>query len=197
MRLYTIGHSTRSLEDFIELLKAHGIRRLVDVRHFPGSRRYPHFNRETLAEVLPAQGIQYEHLLALGGRRRAKKDSPNIEWRNEAFRGYADYMATEEFRSGLEALKQGADKTPTAFMCSEAVWWRCHRSMISDALKAEGVEVVHIMGKNSLEEHPYTAVARLDNGRLSYAHGKKARPESPMKPRRRRSVSEEASRDLF
>jgi uncharacterized protein (DUF488 family) len=176
LEIWTIGHSTRSLEEFLSLLKLHKIAALVDVRHFPGSRKFPHFNRENLEKVLPEQGIEYVHLVELGGRRKAQKGSPNDNWRHPAFRGYADYMMTEPFSRGIEMLLKIAHKKRTVIMCSEAVWWRCHRGMISDFLKAHGAAVHHIMSATKTEEHPFTSAARIVNGKLSYTAA-----ESPMK----------------
>jgi uncharacterized protein (DUF488 family) len=167
-RLWTVGHSTRSIDDFIAILQANQIETLVDVRHFPGSRRYPHFNKESLRQALEKIGIQYVHLVALGGRRPAKADSHNLSWRNASFRGYADYMETAPFREGIELLIEIAIKTRTAIMCSEAVWWRCQRSMIADFLKAGGWQVIHILDANKTQEHPFTSAAQLVNGQLSY-----------------------------
>ena len=164
----TIGHSTRSLDEFIEILQSFRIELLVDVRSFPGSRRYPHFNREALNGSLRASGIDYIHLPELGGRRRPLPDSLNMTWRNESFRGYADYMETDEFRDGIDRLLALGRDRRTVIMCSEAVWWRCHRSMISDYLKAKGVAVIHILAAGKSEAHPYTSVARIVNGELSY-----------------------------
>lgn len=166
--IWTIGHSTRSIEEFIDLLRENQIDILVDVRHFPGSRRFPHFNKPELAKSLNAAGIRYEHLVELGGRRPARKDSRNLLWENAAFRGYADYMETESFREGMDRLLKIASEGRTAIMCSEAVWWRCHRSMISDDLKARGVRVLHILAPGKIQEHPYTSVARLVDGKLTY-----------------------------
>jgi uncharacterized protein (DUF488 family) len=168
LSIWTIGHSTRSIEEFSAALQSFGIKTLIDVRSFPGSRRYPHFNKENLEKSLTAQGIKYVHLLALGGRRRPRPDSLNIVWRNEGFRGYADYMETAEFRAGIDELLKHAAAAPTAIMCSEAVWWRCHRSLISDYLKVQGVNVVHILGERKSEPHPFTSAARIADGRLSY-----------------------------
>jgi uncharacterized protein (DUF488 family) len=165
---WTIGHSTRSLHEFIETLKSFRVETLVDVRSFPGSRRYPHFNREALHDSLAAAAIDYIHLPELGGRRKPLPDSLNMTWRNESFRGYADYMETDEFRSGIDRLLGLARDRRTVIMCSEAVWWRCHRSMISDYLKAKGVEVIHILAPGKSEAHPYTSAARIVNGELSY-----------------------------
>ncbi|HYV24809.1 MAG TPA: DUF488 domain-containing protein [Pyrinomonadaceae bacterium] len=168
LSVFTIGHSTRSLDEFSEILKSFRIEILVDVRSFPGSRRYPHFNREALEDSLGATGIQYIHLPELGGRRRPLPDSLNMTWRNESFRGYADYMETDNFSEGIGRLLELARDRRTAIMCSEAVWWRCHRSMISDYLKAKGVDVIHLLAAGKSEAHPYTSAARIVNGELSY-----------------------------
>ena len=151
--VWTIGHSTRSLENFISLLHVFKIAMLVDVRNYPGSRRYPHFNKEALDISLPSSGIQYLHLKDLGGRRKPDENSINTAWRNNAFRGYADYMQTPQFKKAIETLEAIAQKQFTAYMCSEAVWWRCHRSMVSDYLKATGWKVMHIMSMGKEEEH--------------------------------------------
>ena len=169
-RIWTIGHSTRKIDDFISLLTENEIKVVADVRMFPGSRRYPHFGREALSKSLSDAGIRYEHFPELGGRRKASADSKNTAWRNESFRGYADYMETEDFRNGIARLGDVAQKFGlTAIMCAEAVWWRCHRSLISDYLKARGVEVLHIVDHNKIEPHPFTSAAKIVNGELSYA----------------------------
>jgi uncharacterized protein (DUF488 family) len=169
-RIWTIGHSTRNIDVFISLLEENGIKLLVDVRSLPGSKRYPQFNRETLAQSLNALGIRYGHFPELGGRRKSKPNSRNTAWRNASFRGYADYMETEEFRKGIERLLDLAREAgPAAIMCAEAVWWRCHRSLISDYLKARGIEVMHILDANKIAPHPFTSAARIVNGKLSYA----------------------------
>jgi uncharacterized protein (DUF488 family) len=169
-RIWTIGHSTREIDSLISLLEENGIKLLVDVRSLPGSKRYPQFNKETLAESVSAHGIRYKHFPELGGRRKPKPDSRNTAWRNASFRGYADYMETEEFHKGVERLLALAYETGrAAIMCAEAVWWRCHRSLISDYLKARGVEVMHILNTNKTEPHPFTSAARIVNGELSYA----------------------------
>ena len=169
MRIWTIGHSTRGIDGFISLLKENQIKLLVDVRAFPGSKRYPQFNKEALAESLTAHGISYEHFPELGGKRKSKPDSRNTAWRNASFRGYADYMETEQFQKEIERLLDVAEETgPTAIMCAEAVWWRCHRSLIADYLKVRGVEVLHILGANKVEPHPYTSAAHIVDGTLSY-----------------------------
>ena len=166
--LWTIGHSTLSIEDFIDRLKSFEIQLLADVRSYPGSHRYPHFSKEKLNASLADAGIRYEHFPELGGRRRARPDSLNMTWRNESFRGYADYMETNEFRAGVERLLDIATTHRTAIMCSEAVWWRCHRSLISDYLKVKGIDVNHIMSIGKAEPHPFTSAARIVNGELSY-----------------------------
>ena len=167
--IYTIGHSTHSLEEFLDMLKAFNIEVLADVRRFAGSKRYPWFSKENLEKVLPENNIEYIHFEALGGRRKVQPNSVNSRWRNESFRGYADYMQTAEFAKAVEKLESIAMKKTTAFMCSEAVWWSCHRSMISDDLKAKGWNVEHIMSKNKVEEHPYTAPARVRDGNVFYS----------------------------
>jgi uncharacterized protein (DUF488 family) len=167
-KLYTIGHSTRTLEDFVGLLKREGVSHLVDVRAFPTSARYPHFNQSNLAESLAAEGIRYTHFPALGGRRKVRRDSHNTLWRNAGFRGYADYMETREFSDALEDLLALASREPTAIMCAEAVPWRCHRSLISDAAVGKGFSVLHILDAGS-QEHKLTSFGRVDaNGRVHY-----------------------------
>ena len=168
LAIWTVGHSTRTIEEFIDLLRRNQIEILVDVRHFPGSRKFPHFGKVALQDALVAAGIRYEHLVDLGGRRPVHPDSHNIVWRNASFRGYADYMETEAFRAGINHLLEIARTGRTAIMCSETVWWRCHRSMIADYLRAMGVQVCHILGTKKVQEHPYTSAAHLVNGHLSY-----------------------------
>ena len=168
LEIWTIGHSTHPLELFIEALRSFRIEVLVDVRSFPGSRRYPHFNQELLHVSLPAAGIEYRHFPELGGRRRPRPDSNNMAWRNKTFRAYADYMETIEFGEGIKRLQTLASQSRTAIMCAEAVWWRCHRSLISDYLKARGVKVSHIMAVGKSEAHPFTSAARIVKGELSY-----------------------------
>lgn len=167
--VWTVGHSTRSIEAFIELLQAHGIEAIADVRRFPGSRRLPQFGEQALRESLAAAGIDYLWIGELGGRRRPLADSPNGAWRNTSFRGYADHLASEEFALGLRRLLELADRRPTAMMCAEVLWWRCHRSLVSDVLKVRGIEVLHIQDEQHLIAHPFTAPARLVDGELSYA----------------------------
>src|SRR5512132_1459137 len=169
MRIWTIGHSTRAIDEFISLLEENEIKLLVDVRAWPGSKRYPQFNKDALAESLNAQGIRYEHFPELGGKRKSKPDSRNTAWRNASFRGYADYMETEQFQKGIERLLDvAAEAGPTAIMCAEAVWWRCHRSLIADYLKATGWKVIHIGDAKKTEEHPYTSAARIVDAQLSH-----------------------------
>jgi len=168
-QIWTIGHSTRKIDFFISLIEANGIKLVVDVRKLPGSKRYPQFNKDALDASLDECGIAYEHFPDLGGRRKSKPDSRNTAWRNAAFRGYADYMETGEFRNAAERLVDLANQVgPAVIMCAEAVWWRCHRALIADYLKTRGVEVTHIIDLNKAEPHPFTSAARLINGELSY-----------------------------
>ena len=166
--IYTIGHSTRTEKEFILILNSFKIELLADIRSYPGSKRYPHFNKENLQQTLLAHKIIYQHFPELGGRRKTLKDSKNTAWRNDAFRGYADYMETEDFKEGISRLEDFASQYKTAYMCSEAVWWRCHRSLVSDYLKWKGWLVMHIMSKNKSEEHPYTSPAKIVDDKLSY-----------------------------
>jgi uncharacterized protein (DUF488 family) len=169
-RIWTIGHSTRTIDIFISLLEENGIKLVADVRSLPGSKRYPQFNREMLARSLTERGIRYEHFPELGGRRKARKDSRNTAWRNASFRGYADHMETEEFHKGVERLVDlAAESGPAAIMCAEAVWWRCHRALISDYLKVRGIDVMHILDASKSEPHPFTSAAHVADGSLSYA----------------------------
>ena len=166
--VWTIGHSTRTFEEFIEMLRSFQIEMVADIRSYPGSRKFPQFNKESLQITLPENDIQYIHLKKLGGRRKANSDSKNTTWRHLAFRAYADYMQTNDFKEGIKELEDIALKKRTAYMCSEAVWWRCHRSMVSDYLKAHDWKVMHIMAVGKKQEHPYTAPARIENGELTY-----------------------------
>jgi uncharacterized protein (DUF488 family) len=166
--VWTIGHSTRSLPTLLALLAAHRVQRVADVRRFPRSRRHPQFNTDALARELPAAGVAYRHWPALGGFRRARPDSRNTAWRHASFRGYADYMETDAFAAALDALLDDAGQGRTAIMCAEAVPWRCHRSLISDALVARGVEVFHILGPARAEPHTLTAGARVEGRRILY-----------------------------
>jgi len=166
--IYTIGHSTHSLAEFLDMLQSFDIKTLADIRSLPGSRKFPQFNKENLEISLVEAGIKYLHLADLGGRRKVKKDSKNNRWHKDAFKGYADYMETEAFEKGIEKLEKIALEKATAFMCSEAVWWRCHRSMVADYLKAKGWTVLHIMAKGKVQEHPYTSPARIVDGKVLY-----------------------------
>jgi uncharacterized protein (DUF488 family) len=166
--IFTIGHSTRSLDELVELLRAHSVERLVDVRTMPRSRHNPQFNRETLSKALHNRRISYRHMKSLGGLRRARPDSTNTGWRNASFRGYADYMQTPAFAEALERLIELAEQKPTAIMCAEAVPWRCHRSLIADALTARGYEVRDIMSVSSAKRHALTPLAQVHNQRVTY-----------------------------
>jgi uncharacterized protein (DUF488 family) len=166
--LWTVGHSTHPLDDFLEILSAHGITRIADVRRFPGSRAHPQFNPESLGPALAERQIGYTPMLALGGRRKPLPDSPHTAWRNESFRGYADYMDTPEFVSAADDLAALARHDRVAVMCAEGVWWRCHRSMIADYFKANGWSVLHVLGAGEANEHPFTSVAKLVDGKLTY-----------------------------
>lgn len=165
-RIYTIGHSTRTLEEFVALLREHGVTRLADIRRFPGSRRHPHFSGESMQQTLPQHRIEYVHFEALGGRRRPLADSPNSGWESDQFRGYADHMGTPGFQRAVDQLL--AAEVRTAVMCAEAVPWRCHRNLLSDELVRRNVEVVHILGRGSWQRHELNAMARTDGGRLVY-----------------------------
>jgi uncharacterized protein (DUF488 family) len=166
--VWTVGHSTLGEAEFLSLLAAHVIEGLADVRRFPASKRYPHFNAAALRSSLATRGIEYLGLPALGGRRAPVPGSPNTGWRNLSFRGYADHLGTEEFARGMRELRALAARKRTAIMCAEALWWRCHRSLISDVLKADGWKVVHILDATSSSEHPYSSPARIIDGRLAY-----------------------------
>ena len=172
MTLFTIGHSTRTLDELIEALRAHGIERLVDIRAFPMSRRLPHFNRESLERALPQAGLDYAWMPALGGRRkRIRKDSPNTALRSESFRNYADYMLTPEFQQAAAELVRLGEEKKTAYMCAERLWWQCHRMMVSDYLVAHGHSVQHIDGAGPTKPHKLMDVARLLDGELVYNGG--------------------------
>ena len=172
--IWTIGHSTRSIDEFLGLLQVYRVEGIADVRRFPGSRKHPQFGQQALAATLQTHGIAYEWLEALGGRRRALPDSPNTAWRNAAFRGYADYMSSSAFEEGFAQMLEIARGARTALMCAEAVWWRCHRALIADALCVRGFEVVHILDARHGTVHPMTKPARVIDGRLTYAS-----PEQP------------------
>ncbi len=174
MTLSTIGHSTHPGEEFIRILQSHGIRRLVDVRTIPKSRRNPQFNQESLSASLHAAGIDYRHLPGLGGLRHPRKDSMNTGWRNASFRGYADYMQTPEFSESLKRLIEFASQMPTAIMCAEAVPWRCHRSLIADALVARGIPVMEILSATKSQPHPMTPFAQVEDQQVTYPGARNA-----------------------
>jgi uncharacterized protein (DUF488 family) len=176
VKIWTVGHSTRTLSEFLDLMAGNEIGVLADVRSYPGSRKFPHFNREGLSVSLEAAHVKYVHLKGLGGRRKPRPDSTNTVWRNPSFRAYADYIETDAFRDGINELLHLARVDRTAIMCSEAVWWRCHRSMIADYLKAKGIVVEHIMGPGHNVEHPFTSAARIESGELVYG------PAQPLIP---------------
>ena len=169
--VWTIGHSNLPVERFMARLERNGIEALADVRRLPGSRRWPQFGHEPLAKRLAERGIEYPWFAELGGRRRPVPDSPNDAWRNSAFRGYADHLASDEFDSGLARLVSLAERKRTALMCAEVLWWRCHRSLLADVLQVRGFQVLHILDEKPPVEHPYTAPARLYEGHLSYREG--------------------------
>jgi len=166
--VFTVGHSTRPIEEFIALLRIYGVRRLADIRTVPRSRHNPQFNADELARSLPQAGIDYIPMPALGGLRHARKDSPNTGWRNASFRGYADYMQTPAFEAGLDELIASSRGARVAIMCAEAVPWRCHRSLVADALYAHGVPVVEILSESKSRAHTLTAFAKVEGTRVSY-----------------------------
>ncbi|MBI4446123.1 MAG: DUF488 domain-containing protein [Acidobacteria bacterium] len=166
--VFSVGHSTRASDEFLHLLQAHDVKRIVDVRSIPRSRHNPQFNRETLAAKARAAGIGYVYLRKLGGLRQARRDSPNLGWRNASFRGYADYMGTAEFEEGLARLLKLAQEKQCALMCAEAVPWRCHRSLIADALLVRGIPVEHIMNEKNRKTHSLTPFAKVERKRITY-----------------------------
>lgn len=166
--LWTIGHSTRDWDEFVQMLNQAGISVLVDVRRYAGSRRNPQFSGDAMARTLPAAGIAYLPVPELGGRRTPRTDTANLAWRNASFRGYADYMESESYRDATSRLAQLAQAQPTAVMCAEALWWQCHRSLIADDFKARGWEVLHLLAPGRSEAHPFTSAARIVEGRLDY-----------------------------
>jgi uncharacterized protein (DUF488 family) len=170
--LYTVGHGTLAADAFVDLLRAASLTRVVDVRSYPGSRRNPQFGREAMERWLPVEGVEYVWMRELGGRRRPVEGSRHVALRNDAFRAYADYMETDEFRAGVEQLPDLADDGPSAVMCSESVWWRCHRRLLADHLVlVEAVDVVHLMHDGRLTAHPSTPGVRVEDGRLVYDVG--------------------------
>ena len=166
--IHSIGHSTRTAQAFHDLLEVHGIARLADVRTLPMSRRHPHFNSERLGSDLAARGIDYKHMAGLGGLRKPRPDSINTGWKHSGFRGYADYMESASFQAALEDLVQFAAAAPTAVMCAEAMWWKCHRRLIADALSARGIPVRHIMSAARATPHVMSDFATILEGRVSY-----------------------------
>lgn len=166
--IHTIGHSTHTLDEFIAMLEAHSISRLIDIRTVPRSARNPQFNRESLPQSLAKAGIHYAHLAALGGLRKPRPDSVNTAWRNESFRGYADYMQTPEFAAALNRLVEAARNERVCIMCAEALPWRCHRSLVSDALLARGIPAFHIMSAKTAQPHVLTPFARVRGERVTY-----------------------------
>lgn len=166
--IWTIGHSNHPFDEFVIILKSFDIKLVADIRSLPGSRKYPHFNKEFLEVALPENNIAYEHFKDLGGRRKAKPDSHNTGWRLPAFRAYADYMETDVFLISVGELERKARNKRTAYMCAESLWWRCHRSLVSDYLKTKGWDVIHIMGKGKSKEHVYRDPARIVDGKLTY-----------------------------
>lgn len=166
--LYTIGHSNRTLERFVDLLNAHGVKKIVDVRTIPKSHHNPQFNQDEIRKSLKSAKIRYEHLKALGGLRHTRKDSINLGWKNASFRGFADYMQTKEFERGLVRLKRIAHEQTTAIMCAEAVPWRCHRSLIADALTVQKWQILHIQSRKTAHPHDLTPFLRIRAGKLVY-----------------------------
>lgn len=169
--IYTIGHSTRSLEELVEALRAHNIKTLVDIRAFPMSRRHPHFNREHLGRELPKAGIEYVWKKELGGRRSKQMDSPNTALRNDSFRNYADYMLTPQFAAAASEVRQLGKRGPTAIMCAERMWFQCHRMLVSDYFTAHGDDVEHIDRTGPTKRHQLMKEARIVDGRLLYDSG--------------------------
>lgn len=167
--IFTIGHSTRSLDELVGLLSTHGVAQLADIRTVPRSRRHPQFAIEALSSSLPAAGITYRHFPDLGGLRKPRPESMNAGWRHPGFRGYADYMGTREFDDALSALIVWSEVAPTAIMCAEAVWWRCHRRLVADALVARGIEVRHIISAVEPRRHTLTEFGRIQGGQVTYS----------------------------
>ena len=180
--VFTVGHSTRSLDEFVLLLKAHGVQRVLDIRTIPRSRHNPQFNREGLAKFLRNRHINYRHMKALGGLRHARVDSPNRGWQNASFRGFADYMHTPEFKRALQILIDLAIRKRTAIMCAEAVPWRCHRSLIGDALTVRGIEVRDIFSNKNVRLHRMTPMARVRGGEITYPGSSKERAMGHAEP---------------
>lgn len=176
--VWTVGHSTREWQDFVDLLAKAGVEAVADVRRYPASRRHPQFAATNMAQALPHGGMEYLPMPALGGRRRARPDSPHTAWRNASFRGYADYMDSREYQDARDALEAQAGRRRTAILCAEAHWTQCHRALISDDLKVRGWRVIHLVAPGRSEEHPYTKAARIVDGVLDYS-GLEASPGQP------------------
>lgn len=187
LTIFTIGHSTHSIEEFVEMLKAHDIRLVADVRTIPKSRHNPQYNSDELSAALREHSIGYEHMPGLGGLRHAKKDSINTAWENASFRGFADYMQTEDFDRSLNTLIETAGKQPTAIMCAEALPWRCHRSLIADALLARGITVMDIMSKTSAKAHTMTPWAHVMGTTITYPKSESAESAHEPLPKRRKA----------
>ena len=166
--IFTIGHSTRSFDEHVDLLRTHGVRQLADIRTVPRSRRHPHFAIDALSAALPAAGIAYRHFPALGGLRKPHRESVNAGWTHAGFRGYADYMQTQAFSDALDTLVAWSEAAPTAIMCAEAVWWRCHRRLVADALVARGIVVRHILSTAEAKRHTVTEFGVIEQGRITY-----------------------------
>jgi len=177
MKIWTIGHSTRSFDEFVALLKHYGVKQVADVRTIPRSRHNPQFEQSALEQTLPAAGIAYRHFPALGGLRKVSPGSPNCGWKNAAFRGYADYMQTPEFAAGIDELLAWARQAPTAVMCAEAVPWRCHRTLLADALQVRGHAVIEIIDLESSRPHPLTSFAKVNGTDIIYPS---PQPELPL-----------------
>jgi hypothetical protein len=190
LTVFTIGHSTRTIDDFIDLLRAHGVRQLADVRTIPRSRHNPQFGQDQLGPALERAGIHYRHMPALGGLRRARRDSVNTAWRNASFRGYADYMQTQPFRDALDELVAMAREQPTAIMCAEAVPWRCHRSLIADALLVRRIDAEEISSPTRTQPHKLTPWARVAGENIAYPAAETPPAKNQPAPTRRRRSSQ-------
>jgi uncharacterized protein (DUF488 family) len=176
--IFTVGHSNRSLDDFVSILKSHGISRILDVRRYPSSRKWPHFDAAALAVSLPGAGIDYVGLSHLGGRRRPRPDSPHVAWRDESFRGFADFMDTPEFAAGAAEVERLARERPSALMCAEALPWKCHRSLIADALVARGWKARDVISEKEAREHRIPKFGRVEGGRVVYDVTEPEKPSS-------------------
>jgi hypothetical protein len=190
--VFTIGHSTRPIEEFVGLLRQHGVQRLVDIRTIPRSRHNPQFNSHALARSLRGEHIGYAHLKELGGLRHPRPDSANLGWRNASFRGYADYMQTQEFEQAVQRLLQMCGEARCAVMCAEAVPWRCHRSLLADALVARGMAVEHILGASRRDAHHLTPFAKIENGKVTYPKAEGPEVEGPKAERKSRQKASRA-----